>query len=272
MRRAHRATRRPRNVRHAPRERAHAGAGWEPVADWYSGHLREEGTLLRAVVYPNVLRMLGAVRGKRILDVACGEGTFAGMLTDRGAHVLGVDASPALITVAKRRQRGQFSVGDARRLDAMPSIARGMCDAAVCLLAIANMDPMESVFHGVANCLQPGAPFLLVLAHPCFRIPRQSGWGWDEQRSNQYRRVDRYLTPLAIPIQAHPGSAPSVMTRTYHRPLSMYVAALADAGFAITALEEWTSDRTSDSGPRVRAENRSRREIPVFLALRAVRV
>jgi hypothetical protein len=36
---------------------------------------------------------------------------------------------------------------------------------------------------------------VLLLTHPCFRVPRQSGWGWDEQRKLQYRRVDRYLTP-----------------------------------------------------------------------------
>jgi hypothetical protein len=44
------------------------------------------------------------------------------------------------------------------------------------------------------------------------------------------------------------------------------------AGFWIDALEEWPSLRTSQPGPRAAAENRARREIPLFLALRARRV
>jgi hypothetical protein len=107
--------------------------------------------------------------------------------------------------------------------------------------------------------------------HPCFRQPRQSGWGWDEQRKLQYRRVDRYLSPYEMPILAHPGSAPDVKTTSFHRSLTAYVEALAKHGFAITALEEWTSHKQSDSGPRAKAENVARQEIPLFLAMRVER-
>ena len=40
----------------------------------------------------------------------------------------------------------------------------------------------------------------------------------------------------------------------------------------VDALEEWTSHKTSDSDPRAAAENAARKEIPLFLALRAVKV
>jgi hypothetical protein len=42
-----------------------------------------------------------------------------------------------------------------------------------------------------------------------------------------------------------------------------------DAGFLIEALEEWPSLRTSQPGPRAAEENRARREIPMFLGIRA---
>ncbi len=29
------------------------------------------------------------------------------------------------------------------------------------------------------------------------------GWGWDAGRGLIYRRIDRYLTPLKIPMQAY---------------------------------------------------------------------
>ena len=44
---------------------------------------------------------------------------------------------------------------------------------------------------------------------------------------------------------------------------------LSNAGFAVDGLEEWISNKKSRPGKRAKAENRSRKEIPLFLALRA---
>ena len=46
-------------------------------------------------------------------------------------------------------------------------------------------------------------------------------------------------------------------------------AALVGAGFAVDGLEEWVSNKKSQPGKKAKAENRSRKEIPLFLALRA---
>jgi hypothetical protein len=73
----------------------------------------------------------------------------------------------------------------------------------------------------------------------------------------------------------NPGSsahgAEPVVTWTFHRPIQGYVKALASAGLLVDAMEEWSSLRTSQPGPRATEENRARREIPMFLAFRAVR-
>ncbi len=65
---------------------------------------------------------------------------------------------------------------------------------------------------------------------------------------------------------------PPVVTLTYHRPIEAYVQACARAGLLVDALEEWASTRHSEPGPRATEENRARREIPMFLALRAVKI
>ena len=113
---------------------------------------------------------------------------------------------------------------------------------------------------------------MVVMMHPCFRGPKETAWGWDEQRKVQYRRVDRYLLPRKSPIVTHPGASPAVYTWTFHRPIEAYVKALRQAGLLVDALEEWASHKTSTSGPRAAAENAARREIPMFMALRAVKV
>jgi len=66
------------------------------------------------------------------------------------------------------------------------------------------------------------------------------------------------------------GQAP-ITTTTYHRPIGRYVESLARAGFAADAIEEWSSARASEPGPRADEENRARSEFPMFLAIRARR-
>jgi len=176
--------------------------------------------------------------------------------------------------VQAARQRSpkeiRYLVGDARRLDMLDSES---FDAITCVLAAQNMNPVEPVFQECARLLKPGGRLVLVVTHPAFRIPRQSHWGWDEDRKLLYRAVDRYLSPLKVPIDVRPFKAPGrAITWTYHRPLQDYVNALAQAGLWVNALEEWPSHKVSQPGPMAEAENRARSEFPLFLALRAVKV
>ena len=70
----------------------------------------------------------------------------------------------------------------------------------------------------------------------------------------------------------NPGSAPGSYTWTFHKPLEAYVKALRGAGLLIDAIEEWPSHKTSEPGPRSAAENATRKEIPMFMALRGIKV
>jgi SAM-dependent methyltransferase len=62
--------------------------------------------------------LLGDSRGKLVLDYGCGGGENSLLLAARGADVIGVDISPDLVDVARRRmsinnQKAEFLVGSA---------------------------------------------------------------------------------------------------------------------------------------------------------------
>jgi hypothetical protein len=71
---------------------------------------------------------------------------------------------------------------------------------------------------------------------------------------------------------AHPGQRDQTYTWTFHRPIESYAKSLRNAGLLIDAMEEWPSHKTSTSGPRAAAENAARKEIPMFLAIRAIKI
>lgn len=246
---------------------------WGAVARWYDELVGEAGSEYhREVVLPGVLRLLASQPGDRVLDVACGQGVLCRLLHERGAEVTGVDAAAELIRLARERSPDKicYHVADARKLEFLPA---GHFDAAACVLAIQNISPIQGVFAGVARALRERGRFVLVMMHPSFRSPGATAWGWDDGQKTQFRRVDRYLLPRKVPIVTHPGKAPGVYTWTFHKPLGAYVKALRQSGLLVDALEEWPSHKTSQgNSPRAAAENRAREEIPLFLALRAIKV
>ncbi len=244
---------------------------WEPVAEWYGTHLAKPGTFHETIIFPKTLALLQPKSEGCYIDLACGEGSFSRFLTKKHrVKSIGIDVSPQLVKQAQKRSEGsscQFLVGDVTHFASQ--LPKEHADGMTCILALQNITPISPVFRDAAQLLKPGACFIIILNHPCFRQPRQSGWGWDEQRKLQYRRIDAYMTSYEMPILAHPGANPLIKTYSYHRPLSEYIHTLSQHGFAIDALEEWTSDKNSDSGPRAKAENISRTEFPLFMAIRA---
>lgn len=245
-----------------------ASTSWERVSPWYKRHLSQGDTLQRSVVIPGVLDLLAEVSHGEHLDIACGEGTFAQAFTEAFPHraFVGIDAAPTLISYAKRKHlpKTTFFIDDARELR---SIASRLFTSASCILALQNIDTPHKVFARASRLLEPNALFVLVLNHPHYRQPKQSSWGWDEDHRVQYRRIDRYLTPYVAPIVAHPGKDAAVATPSFHWPLADLVRMASSAGLLVEALDEWVSPAVSDSGPRAKAENIARQEIPLFLAM-----
>jgi ubiquinone/menaquinone biosynthesis C-methylase UbiE len=266
-----------------PPRRRHAGGtqsgapretSWERVATWYDGWVGDAGsTYHRQLAIPATLDLLQPRPGEEILDVGGGQGVLAPALVEAGARVTVVDASAKLIAAARRRHgrlRGaQFLLGAARRMPAVAGLEAGAHDAAVFLLSIQDMDPLEDVMRGIDWALRPEARVVLLMTHPAFRQPRHSGWGYDEGRKLTYRRIDGYLAEMAVPMKSLGGGQP---TRSFHRPISAYVNALADAGFATDGMLE-IPDLPPDRRPgkAARGDARANAEIPIFLGLRAVR-
>lgn len=249
--------------------------GWDPVAAWYDQLVGKGGSdYHRNVVLPAAARMLGGLEGQRVLDLCCGQGVLVPVLLEAGAaRVLGVDASPRLVESARRRfardERVDWVVADACAGD--PAWADGGFDAAASLMAVHDVPDLPAMCRNLAAALRPGGRFVAIFMHPCFRIPRQTHWGWDEGRRLQYRRVDRYGVELEIPIVTHPGKGTSETTTFHHRPLAVVLNAFGSAGLAVTASEELCSHRRSQAGGiRSKGEHRAAREFPVFLALGGV--
>lgn len=251
-----------------------AETAWEPQAGWYDQLHGERGDDFHSqLLLPAVARQLQVRPGQRILDVCCGQGVLGRFLAEGGMEVVGVDASPSLVAAATGRAgyRERYVVGDARTLDAVLPGQR--FDHAALVMAVQDLDPIEPVFAGVRALVKPGGRVVIVMTHPCFRIPKRTSWGFDEELGVQYRRLDAYMSPMALPIRTHPGQVnDSSSTTSFHRPLHHILTALGTAGLAVVGCEELCSHRRGTQGIRSDAEDRAAKEFPVFMVITATRL
>jgi len=242
---------------------------WGGVAAWYDALLeKDDDTYQTKVILPNLVRLMDIKKGERVLDLACGQGFFTRIFHTAGADITGVDIGAPLITLAKKQspKEVKYFVHSAEDLSLFQD---GYFEKISIVLAIQNIEAPHKVFKECMRVLKPGGKLFLVLNHPAFRIPRSSEWGFDEASKTQYRRVDRYMSESKIEIDMNPSRPGTSMTVSFHRSLQDYFKALSNAGFVVGRLEEWLSHRESEKGPRKEAEDRARKEIPLFLFLEA---
>lgn len=248
-------------------------SSWEPVEKWYRNSVGDEGHYYHQhVVIPGVLKLLALkeTRSPSLLDLACGNGVLARQLPEKMPYI-GVDISPSLLKAARSADKSPhhgYVVSDATK---KLVLEKNDFSHAAIILAIQNMQEPKAAFQNAADHLKSGGHLVVVMNHPCFRIPRQTSWKVDEPNKIQYRRVDRYSSPLQIPIQTHPSKGEeSTTTWSFHYPLASYCQWLFETGFHIELIEEWHSNKVSTGGA-AKMENRSRTEIPLFMAIRAIK-
>lgn len=242
---------------------------WQSAGCWYSQLSGDSGHYFhRRLIIPGVLRLLHFNSFSKLLDLGCGNGVLARSLPAEISYT-GIDIAPGLIKDARLRDknpRHQFIIADVTKPVNLPYDFTH----AVFILSLQNISQPAAAIRLAAQALTSQGKLVIVLNHPCFRIPRQSSWGIDEANHLEYRRINRYLSPLEIPLVTHPGQARSAVTWSFHQPLSAYVNWLSQSGLLVDQLEEWTSDKTS-RGAHAKRENFSRKEFPLFLTLRAVK-
>jgi trans-aconitate methyltransferase len=121
-----------------------------PAQEWNSSRYAENARFVSDLGQA-VLDLLNPQPGERILDLGCGDGVLTEKIVSAGAEVVGVDASPDMVSAAKRRGL------DARVMDAYTLSFDSEFDAVFSNAAMHWMkrDP-DVVVQGVRRALHPG--------------------------------------------------------------------------------------------------------------------
>jgi 2-polyprenyl-3-methyl-5-hydroxy-6-metoxy-1,4-benzoquinol methylase len=207
----------------------------------------------RHLINPVVLRMLGDVADRRVLDAGCGNGYLSRMLADRGADVLGVEPGQSLFDFAVQHEGAQPRGVRYVRADlcALPDLG-GPFDLVVASMVLQSVPDWVGALRACLGVLRPGGLFVFTLNHPCFE---QLGRSWREH--GEYR-TSGYLSEYEIP-------GPSATD--FHRTLSAYVNQVVALGGQLVELcEPALPPELVAAGPE---ESAAYVELPNFLVVAA---
>ncbi|GAB3928995.1 class I SAM-dependent methyltransferase [Microlunatus endophyticus] len=204
---------------------AEAIAAWSTMpADVVSAYDDQGDYPKRHLMNANLLRMLGALDGRRVLDAGSGEGYFSRLLADRGADVVAVEPADALRARAREieRDRGQGITFVQADLAELPDLGRPF-DAVVCSMVLLAVPDWKAAMAACVAALKPGGRFVFSLTHPAF----EDLFGiWSKYG---HYRLDRYLDDYEMPGDYAPD---------FHRPLSAYLNQIISLGCRITEVCE----------------------------------
>lgn len=146
-------------------------------------------------IFKDLIRQEGLSQGTKLLDIACGPGTFVGML-DPSIHATGVDIAESQIAYALKHYSAPNK--NFMKLDS-PEIPFGdnLFDVVTTIELIEHLTPqqVQTVLHEARRVLKPGG--LLMLSTPNYRsawplleviVNRVSELSYADQHINKFHR------------------------------------------------------------------------------------
>ncbi|MFC4550571.1 MULTISPECIES: class I SAM-dependent methyltransferase [Halorussus] len=204
---------------------AGASAGYDALAEsadelgpdaspWGDSHFQ------RHYSWPAARDVLPAVDDRRVLLAGCGRGDHVGWFLDRGASVVGLDASEAAIRTARDRFDEEANA-TFRRADLTDSLDfdDGAFDLVFSHLVLGHVEDWKPVFAEFRRVLGERGTFAFAVVHPKYLRRKDA--------------VENYYDVQRIDV-AWPGA----VIPTYYRPMRAVVSPLVAVGFRLEAFEE----------------------------------
>ncbi len=162
----------------------------------------------RLLLNPAIFGLLGDVGGRWVLDAGCGQGYLSRLLAERGASVVGVDASRRLLDHAEalEARRAQGISYRQRDLSRLGDVG-GPFDAVVANMVFLDIADWRPALANCVDALGPGGRLVYSLLHPCWVSGASSRW--PETGCVELRE---YLNEYEVP--GGPGGGPNSTGRS----------------------------------------------------------
>jgi SAM-dependent methyltransferase len=129
---------------------------------------------------PAMLRLVDDLEHRRVLDAACGPGFYLERLSGRGAELLGCDASPTMVDLARRRVGASVDLRVHSLDEPFHWVPDESIDLVLCALAYHYLNDRPAFLREAFRMLRPEGSVLISTHHPTADWRRLGGSYFDE--------------------------------------------------------------------------------------------
>jgi len=156
----------------------------------------EERTLKKTL-----LKTIGSVQGKTILDVGCGAGKYCIILAKKNAQVIGVDISANQIHIAKYKnnhRNARYYSGDARTLDFVKSRSIDIGLMTFVIPDVSTSNKLAQIIHEVHRVMKSNGRLLLAVLHPFYLLNNTASSADYFDFKNYFKEGSRYTATAKL--------------------------------------------------------------------------
>ena len=233
---------------------------WNQMGDeWFE--LAQTGEARNCFIMPNMLKFMGDVKGKRILDLGCGEGGYSRELAKRGARLVSVDCSKKSIEYAvKLSKEEELKIEHyVRNSNDLFDIDSETFDIVLCSLMLMDCEDLDGTLKEAVRVLKPGGRVFASVLHPCFDGNHDTGIGRQGTGIDREVVVKNYFEPKEWEAPLWSGTIPVIWR---HRTMEDYVKAFIRAGLTIVDLNE---PRATDEQAEISVMMAWLQKIPLYI-------
>ena len=209
----------------------------ESIAIWDKIAKHWQGFHILHPVIQGILKLLGNVSGKKILDAGCATGNISRILAKKGAKVTAIDYSEKMLKIAQEQENPlgiKYAHGNFEKLDFLHNRT---FDAVVADMVIHDLPNYKSAIKETYRILKKKGKFIFSTFHPCFVICPSGLLIIPSPNKNSivYSKIDSYFDNV---VMKQKWFFKPPYPFYYHRTLSEYFSTLWDVGFNITGFIE----------------------------------
>jgi 2-polyprenyl-3-methyl-5-hydroxy-6-metoxy-1,4-benzoquinol methylase len=203
---------------------------WNLTASAYSSDRTKSR---KFILDPKLYEVLGGVKGKKVLEVACGAGSTMQYLAKKGAICTGVDYADKIIEIAKANAAEAKVKIDYRVMDArnMRVLKKGF-DVVICSVLFSHLPTSEDISKVLAQTyglLKPEGRLLVAAPHPAF----------DSYMEERFQKMNfKYPQSGQVYDFVMKVGNRALKSRAYHWSLGDYYTAITRNGFMVKNLYE----------------------------------
>jgi ubiquinone/menaquinone biosynthesis C-methylase UbiE len=222
---------------------------WNSAASLYDQNMGEAGdTLNKELIRPAILKLLGNLKDKVVLDSGCGSGYFTFELAQTAQKVIGTDYADQFVEISRKKYAQVSNLSFQTHDVTQPLVFENETfDLVISKMVLQYVPEIKTFAQESFRVLKTTGELIVAIDHP-FHTQFYYAQALAGKIHKKYPHLENYFSDTP---QTKRSLWDQVELTWYPRTVSTYVESFLKVGFELKAMEELAEEKDDVVLPRI---------------------